>query len=275
MLRRRVYENADTSAVRDVAIANSATIANVTNTPPFCSSRRSWPTKSQSDKIVELQKLFFARISKLLRPFVKISRLGVLARVSYSLNLSYVDLVTDVLVCKDYWDNERKQLAYTSGGCIALALVLQAAINFQQYKVKEVGWAVALWIVSGVEAFSPIPRCPLVLQSKSGLERGLRTGLAYFICSPLLEGFNTWTSTETADLVISPSAMYTFTKAIEIAFKSIPESIVQISGLFGASKGQIKSFHVFFVVSSILAAAFIMMRPDAGSPRGECLVSGL
>ena len=90
-------------------------------------SHWSWRTKGQSDKIVELQKLFFARISKLLRPFVKISRLGVLARVSYSLNLSYVDLVTDVLVCKDYWDNERKQLAYTSGGCIALALVCQAA----------------------------------------------------------------------------------------------------------------------------------------------------
>ena len=64
------------------------------------------------------------------------SRLGVLARVSYSLILSYVDLVTGVLVCKDYWDNRRKQLAYASGGCITLALFVQALKTLFQYKVR-------------------------------------------------------------------------------------------------------------------------------------------
>ena len=131
----------------------------------------------------------------------------------------------------------------------------------------------------------PIPSCLLVLHSKSGLECGVRTGLALFGCSSLVEGFNTWTGTETADLVISPSVIYALTKAIEIAFESIPESIIQISGLIGASKGQIEAFHVFSVVSSILVAAFIMMggqlgvhydgRQTGGSSRGECLVGGL
>ena len=78
-------------------------------------SHWSWRTKGQSDKIVELQKLFFVRISKLVRPLDKMSRLGVLARVSNSLILSYVDLVTDVLVCKDYWDNERSSLPTRRG----------------------------------------------------------------------------------------------------------------------------------------------------------------
>ena len=56
-----------------------------------------------------------------------------LARVSYSLILSYVDLVTGVLVCKDYWDNRRKQLAYASGGCIMLVLFVLSLTTFFQY----------------------------------------------------------------------------------------------------------------------------------------------
>ena len=58
--------------------------------------------------------------------------------------------------------------------------------------------------------------------------------------------------------------MYAATKAIEIALESIPESIIQISGLFGASKGQIKPFHVFCFVSSFVAAAFIIMEANQG-----------
>ena len=102
------------------------------------------------------------------------------------------------------------------------------------------------------------------MQTKSDLERGVRTGLALVGFSPLLEGFGTWTGAEGAALVVSPSAMYAATKAIEIAFKSIPESIIQINGLLGASQGQIKGFHMFSVVSSILAAAFIIMEANFG-----------
>ena len=109
-----------------------------------------------------------------------------------------------------------------------------------------------------------IPRSPLVFQSKSGLERGVRTGLALFGFSPLLEGFNTWAGTETAVLMISPSVMYAVTKAIEIAFESILESIIQISGLLGASKGQTEAFYVLTIVSSILAATLIMMEANWG-----------
>ena len=86
--------------------------------------------------MIELQKLFFVKISKLLRPLVKMARLGVLARISYSLILSYVDLVTSVLVCRDYWNTGRTQLAYASGGCIALALFIQAVTTFFQYRVR-------------------------------------------------------------------------------------------------------------------------------------------
>ena len=56
-----------------------------------------------------------------------------LVRVSYLLILSYIDLVTDMLVCKDYWDNRRKQLAYASGGCIMLVLFVLSLTTFFQY----------------------------------------------------------------------------------------------------------------------------------------------
>ena len=59
--------------------------------------------------------------------------------------------------------------------------------------------------------------------------------------------------------------MYAVTKAVEIAFESIPECIIQISGLLGASKGQVEVFHVFSVVSSIFAATFIMMEANWGT----------
>ena len=36
--------------------------------------------------------------------------------------------------------------------------------------------------------------------------------------------------------MISPSQMYAITKAVELAFESIPKSIIQNSGLLGASK---------------------------------------
>ena len=98
--------------------------------------RRSWPTKDFSKSAIGLHKLFFVEISKLLRPLVKMARIGVLTRVLFSLILSYTDLGTDVLVCRDYWNTGRTRLAYASGGCIAFALFVQAVITFYQYRVR-------------------------------------------------------------------------------------------------------------------------------------------
>ena len=39
--------------------------------------------------------------------------------------------------------------------------------------------------------------------------------------------------------MVSGLMMYAFTKAIEIAFESIPESVIQINALLGALKGEI------------------------------------
>ena len=134
----------------------------------------------------------------------------------------------------DYWKDERTQLAYASGGCILLSLVLQALLTFFQYAGRS--WS----------------------------ERLSRSILALFSLAPLLEGYNTWTGADSSDLMLSSSVTYASTKAMEIAFESIPESIIQISGLFGASAGEVMTLHVFFVASSILVAAFIMTEGNFG-----------
>ena len=89
-----------------------------------------------SDKEAEHICMFFIEISVLMKPLVKMARIGVLTRVLFSLVLSYTDLVTDMLVCRDYWNTGRTQLAYASGGCIALALFGQALLTFYQYRVR-------------------------------------------------------------------------------------------------------------------------------------------
>ena len=89
-----------------------------------------------SDKEAEHICMFFVEIAMLMKPLVKMARIGVLTRVLFSLILSYTDLLTSVLFCRDYWNTGRTKLAYASGGCIALALFVQAVTTFFQYRVR-------------------------------------------------------------------------------------------------------------------------------------------
>ncbi|GMH70822.1 hypothetical protein TrLO_g10965 [Triparma laevis f. longispina] len=53
-------------------------------------------------------------------------------------------------------------------------------------------------------------------------------------------------------------------KACEIAFESIPESIIQVGGLLKQNYGDIKTIQVIGVISSIGAGAFIMTDGNFG-----------
>ena len=52
--------------------------------------------------------------------------------------------------------------------------------------------------------------------------------------------------------------MYALMKGFEIAFESIPESIIQILGLLKAKMGDIQTIQIIGVISSIVSGAFIM-----------------
>ena len=162
-------------------------------------ARRSWPVHGMSKDAEENTKIFFVLVAKFLRTIVKMSRVGVLARIGVSLSVSYVDLVSDVLVFIDYYRKGRKQLAYASGGCITFSLFAQAVLAFQQYRFKSIG------------------------------EVSIRTVAAFCSLSPLLEGINSWTGRVDPKLPLAASSMYALTKGIEIAFESIPGSLIQIN----------------------------------------------
>ena len=66
-------------------------------------------------------------------------------------------------------------------------------------------------------------------------------------------------------MVVSGPIMYACMKGIEIAFESIPESIIQILVLLKATAGDIKTIQIVGVISSIVSGAFIMTGERARS----------
>ncbi|GMH85868.1 hypothetical protein TL16_g10364 [Triparma laevis f. inornata] len=81
---------------------------------------------------------------------------------------------------------------------------------------------------------------------------------------PLVEGTSVWTGKEDPDLVLTGPQVYAAIKGTEIAFESIPESIIQINGVLKQDYGDIKAIQVIGVISSIVPGAFIMMDGNFG-----------
>lgn len=103
-----------------------------------------------------------------------------------TLSLGYMDIVTDFLVAKSYFDANEFNTAYATAGFAVLAITIQAIFTFFVYAKK----------------------------SKRG--RFGRTGAALLGMAPLLEGANVWTGKEDGDLLVSGPAMYALMKACEI-----------------------------------------------------------
>ncbi|GMH68993.1 hypothetical protein TrLO_g1264 [Triparma laevis f. longispina] len=93
---------------------------------------------------------------------------------------------------------------------------------------------------------------------KSWREHLGRTLAALLGLGPLVEGFYLWTGKEDKDLVMTGAQMYAIMKGVEIAFESIPESIIQIGGLLSQKYDDIQTIQVIGVVSSVISGAFIM-----------------
>mmetsp|Transcript_22733 Transcript_22733/g.47332 ORF Transcript_22733/g.47332 Transcript_22733/m.47332 type:complete len:716 (-) Transcript_22733:35-2182(-) len=205
---------------------------------------RSWPTEGMSQREIGHIRRFFIIHAENMRPMVKMSRIGVAAKISLTLLIGYVDMVTDILATLSYHRQEGRQgVTYAMTGCILLTLFTQAAFTFVQYK------------------------------KKSWMEKGPRTVLALFGFAPILEGYNSWRGVNDSDTMLSATVMYAVTKAIEIAFESIPESIVQIHGLLGTARGEIQVIQLASVLSSILSAAFIIMEANYSITQGQALKS--
>ncbi|GMI04408.1 hypothetical protein TrLO_g9678 [Triparma laevis f. longispina] len=127
-----------------------------------------------------------------------------------------------------------KRTTYAMAGFAILAIVLQAALTFFVYAKKP--WR---------ELFG-------------------RTLIALLGLGPLVEGTSVWTGKEDPDLVLTGPQVYAAIKGTEIAFESIPESIIQINGVLKQDYGDIKAIQVIGVISSIVPGAFIMMDGNFG-----------
>ena len=69
-----------------------------------------------------------------------------------------------------------------------------------------------------------------------------------------MEGISLWRGREDPDLLFPPSVMYAGIKGIEVAFESVPESIVQALFLLSQRKREIQAQPIYIIglCSSIL-----------------------
>ncbi|GMH64394.1 hypothetical protein TL16_g03953 [Triparma laevis f. inornata] len=180
-------------------------------------------TPSETENITHI--LVFIAIQ--IRVLMKMSRIGVAVKMGLTLCLGYVDILTDFLVAKSYYDAGRFDTAYATGGFAVMAIVLQGVLTFFQKNFKERFWRMSTSLL----------------------------GLG-----PLMEGASVWMGKEDTDSLLTPSVMYAVMKAIEISVESIPESIIQVVGLLKAkSTSDIQTIQIVGVISSIVSGAFIMM----------------
>ncbi|GMH60492.1 hypothetical protein TrLO_g7859 [Triparma laevis f. longispina] len=162
------------------------------------------------------------------------SSIGVAVKISLTLAMGYMDVITDFLVPKSYYNAGRLNTAYATAGFALFAIIVQAGITFFQYS------------------------------RKSNKERFGRVFLALLGFAPLLEGVSVWMGREDSDVICKGPVMYAGMKGCEIAFEAIPESIIQIGGLLKQGYGDIKMIQIIGVVSSVVSGAFIMTDGNFG-----------
>ncbi|GMI14938.1 hypothetical protein TrLO_g10403 [Triparma laevis f. longispina] len=180
-------------------------------------------------------KLFLIGVAKKNRIAKKMARYGVGLKIAMTLGLGYMDILTDLFVARSYYEAGKLNTAYATAGFAVMAILIQTLVTFFQY--GKMSWR----------------------------ERLGRTLMALFGMAPLMEGASVWVGKEDKDLqLFTGPAMYAFMKAAEIAFESIPESIIQIGGLLQTKRGDILGIQIVGVISSIVAGAFIMTDGNFG-----------
>ncbi|GMH71529.1 hypothetical protein TrLO_g9083 [Triparma laevis f. longispina] len=205
---------------------------------------KSVPTQGMTEEQKQGFKLFLISVARRNRLAKKMARIGVAWKLLLTLSMGYIDVVTDLLVSKSYYDAKDFSTAYATAGFAILAIVIQALLTF------------------------------IVYGKKSWIERFGRTLAALLGLAPLMEGASVWTGKKDNDLMLSGPMMYASMKAGEIAFESIPESIIQIGGLLKHQNyGDIKTIQIIGVVSSIVSGAFIMTDGNFGFILSKYLAS--
>lgn len=79
---------------------------------------------------------FLIVIATKTRVLMKMSRIGVAMKLVMTLSLGYMDVLTDFLVAKSYYDAKEFGTAYATAGFAIFAFMIQAVLAFFNYGKK-------------------------------------------------------------------------------------------------------------------------------------------
>ncbi|GMH84660.1 hypothetical protein TL16_g09988 [Triparma laevis f. inornata] len=195
-----------------------------------------WPHEELDKQEVENMKGFLVMVARRAARLkdVKKRRMGATVKIVSTLFIGYFDIMTDFLVAKSYYEQDKMNMAYGTAGCALLAIMMQAVTTFFQYGRKPLR------------------------------ERMWRTLVAMTGLGPLMEGKRLWMGVEDTDLVVTAPVMFAGMKALEVSFEAVPEAIIQVSGLLSANLDEIKWIQIVGVISSVVCGAFIMTDGNFG-----------
>ena len=164
-----------------------------------------------------------------IKPSLKLARVGLAARMLLSLALTYVDLITDFLVLKEYGEGGEGMRKYFH---ISIAILAVST----------------LWNVFAA----------LIANKKKGTKAvGKGVFIALIQLNPLVHGLNVWRGVENSeDDVVDPFFMFLAVRMCELLFEVMPETVLQLFVIYHTK--DISWTSTISILSSVVSAAFIL-----------------
>ena len=157
-----------------------------------------------------------------------------------SIVLTYMDLITDFLVLKEYGEGGEGKRKYFH---ISIAiLAVSTLVNM-----------LAAWIAN---------------KNKGAKAIGKGVVLAVMQLNPLVHGLNVWRGVENSeDDTVPPFLMFLAVRVGELIFEVMPETVLQLFVIYHTK--EISWLSVFSILSSVASAAFIMTDCSMMFERGQ------
>ncbi|GMH71523.1 hypothetical protein TrLO_g9081 [Triparma laevis f. longispina] len=134
------WAGADKDNIEELAEQFDSVVANYVDLVEAISAwfDKSVPTQGMTEEQKEGFKLFLISVARRNMLAKKMARIGVAWKLVLILGLGYLDLVTDLLVAKSYFDAGDLSTAYATVGFAVLTIVLQGLLTFFNYWKKFV-----------------------------------------------------------------------------------------------------------------------------------------
>ena len=175
-----------------------------------------------------------------IKPAMKLSRIGLGAKVSFSLILTYADLATDCLVLKEYWDGgeSKRKYFFVSFGILALSTLINMIVA---------------WIAN---------------RKKSKSAKTTAVVVASLQLNPLVHGINHWRGVPIGeDDLLSPFVVFLVVRLGELLCEVVPETVLQLYVIYHTK--DVSLTIMSSILSSLASAAFIMTDNSMMQERGR------